>query len=178
MRVTADNESRGIRWSVLLAVGLLGVVAFLVMTQPWRSKTAAAADPGELAQVADPEPVAGQPANSPASPDEKWGIQVTGLHLAVGGRMLDLRYRVLDPNRAALWLKQQDETTCLVDPVSGKKVPLPDALRSGSLHRAASELAGGHTYFMYFPNPGQQFEKGSKVTLVMGNFRAENLTVE
>jgi hypothetical protein len=34
------------------------------------------------------------------------------------------------------------------------------------------------TYFALFANPGRQIEAGDKVTVVIGDFRAEDLIVE
>ena len=154
-----------------MLTALLGLLAFL-------SKPPSELEAPAAVLADDPKPAAPAPTTAESVLQETWGIQPIGLHLTVGGSLLDFRYRVVDPAKAALLLKQQQDTTFLLDPANGQKVSLSNASRSGSLHRAAGELLRGHSYFMHFPNPGRQFQAGSKLTLVMGSFKAENLTVQ
>jgi hypothetical protein len=89
--------------------------------------------------------------------------------------MLDLRYTVRDPGKAAELTKQERENAYLIDEASGRKLALANTSRSGSLH---NQFLAGHAYFLQFPNPGKEFQRGQKVTLVVGDFRAESLLIE
>ena len=109
-------------------------------------------------------------------PPLEWGIEVVGLYPAVGGRVLDLRYKILETAKAAL-LPNQPGQIYLIDEATGAAISLPNSPRTGSIPQNPQKLEAGRTYSMGFPNPGGRFKSGSKVTVVIGNFRAEHLTV-
>jgi hypothetical protein len=51
-------------------------------------------------------------------------------------------------------------------------------LKVGRLRQRSNEPKVGRHYFMLFANPGHYFKAGDQVTIEIGEFRAENLTVE
>jgi len=112
-----------------------------------------------------------------ASARQDWGIEVVGLYRAFHGRVLDLRYNILDVGRAAA-VPEESGHIYLIDQVSGRKTVLPNSPRTGSVPQNPQKLQAGRTYSMSFPNPGAQFQSGDKLTLVIGSFRAENLLVQ
>ena len=46
------------------------------------------------------------------------------------------------------------------------------------MRQNTAKLTKGRIYFVLFGNQGQRIKSGSKVTVVIGEFRAENLIVE
>lgn len=108
--------------------------------------------------------------------EEKWGVKVLSIRLSAGGFMLDFRYRVIDPKKAA-YLTDQNIKPYLVDEASGTKCYVPSYPKTGSL-RAKGNPEAGRTYFMLFANPRGAVKKGNKVTVVIGDLKIENLTVE
>ena len=54
---------------------------------------------------------------------------------------------------------------------------MPDPPKVGPL-RPRGEPVEGKSYFVLFGNPGKFIKAGSKVTVVIGDFRAPALTVE
>ena len=123
--------------------------------------------------------------NEPALPDkrlcleEQWGVEVSSVRLTAAGYMLDFRYTILDPEKAAPLVTRKNNPI-LIDQVSGAEliVPTPPkvgALRSNSRNGVPVE---GRSYFILFANPGGFVKPGNKVTVAIGDFRAENLTVE
>lgn len=119
------------------------------------------------------------PAAAPSAEnlEKKWGIQVTSLRMSAQGRMVDFRYKVLDPDKATT-LSDREAKPYLLDQASGKKLLVPKAPKIGPLRQTAQKPEAGKVYFALFSNPGQVVKGGSKVTVVLGDFRAENLTVE
>lgn len=120
------------------------------------------------------------PAKAPCcahSLESQWGIEVTSLRLSAQGRMVDFRYKVLDPAKAGT-LSDRESKPYLLDQASGKKLLVPKTPKVGPLRQTAQEPEAGKVYFALFANPGQVVKRGSKVTVVLGDFRAENLTVE
>jgi hypothetical protein len=109
--------------------------------------------------------------------EEKWGVQITGIRLSAADYMLDFRYRVADPNKAAPLLGRQVKPY-LIDEVSGAKLIVPAPPKVGSLRQKSREPLAGKIYFVIFSNPGKLVKRGGRVTVVIGDFKAENLIVE
>lgn len=108
---------------------------------------------------------------------EHWGIEVTSLHLSAKGRMVDLRYRVLDADKAAL-LGDRNVKPTLTDLATGAVLRVPSFPKTGSMRQTGAKLEAGRTYFMLFANTGLPVKSGSRVTLTVGAFKAENLVVQ
>ena len=107
---------------------------------------------------------------------ERWGVKVLQIRLSAEGYMLDLRYRVLDAGKAAP-LFSRELKPYLIDEATGAKFLVPEPPKVGAL-RTTRPPQPGKNYFIIFANPGKYVKKGSKVTVVIGDFRAENLIVE
>ena len=108
--------------------------------------------------------------------EERWGIEISGIRLTSGGFMLDFRYRVIDAKKAAP-LFVRAAKPYLIDQETGAKFMVPNPPKTGPL-RTSNEPQQGRVYWMFFANPGRYVKQGSKVTVVIGDFRAENLIVE
>jgi len=113
---------------------------------------------------------------SEESMEEKWGIQIVGIRLSAAGYMLDFRYHVLDPEKAAALFDRKTKPY-LIDQASGAKFMVPSPPKVGPL-RTSDPPQADRTYFILFANPGKYVKQGNEVTVVIGAFRAENLTVE
>ena len=48
----------------------------------------------------------------------------------------------------------------------------------GSMRQTTRQPEEGRVYFMFFQDAGQQVKSGDKVTVVIGEHRFENLTVQ
>lgn len=108
---------------------------------------------------------------------EKCGIQVASLRLTADGNIIDFRYRVVDPDKAAP-LADRKIKAYLLDQSSGMKFGVPSPPKVGALRQNTLKLTPGRIYFILFGNGGQIIKSGSKVSVIIGDFRAENLTVE
>ncbi len=138
------------------------------------SQGTAVSQGGGTSQVAGVSKTAAQPALTEA--EKEWGVQVMGIRMSAAGLMLDFRYKVLDPKRAAPLLDRQI-WPYLIDQASGTSVPIQTMPALGRLRQNTRKPEAGRVYFMMFNNPGI-LKAGSKVTVVVGGFRAEDLTVE
>lgn len=107
---------------------------------------------------------------------EKWGIEVTSLRMAVAGHMIDFRYRVLDSKKAATLFVRSNKPY-LIDQASGKVLAVPNLGKVGPL-RTSDVPQQGRIYWMFFGNGAGLVQPGSKVTVVIGDFRMENLVVQ
>jgi hypothetical protein len=125
-----------------------------------------------------------QPAAAPAvqppatgKPPQDWGIEIAGVYPSVGGRVLDVRYKVLDAAKAAL-LPNESGRIFLIDEANGAAIALPNSPKTGSIPQNPQKLEVGRSYSLGFPNPEGRFKSGSKVTVVIGSLRAEHLAVK
>jgi hypothetical protein len=107
--------------------------------------------------------------------EKKWGVQIVGIRQTAAGHMLDFRYRVVDSQKAAPLFVRQIQPY-LIDQASGKSLIVPNMAKVGPL-RSSNQPQQGRTYWMFFGNPGL-VKAGDKVSVVIGDFKVENLTVE
>jgi len=112
-----------------------------------------------------------------SSMKEKWGIEITSLRMSGNGHLIDFRYRVLDPVKAGT-LADRKYSPCMIDQATGTKLVVPNTPKLGPLRQSASRLEAGKIYFMLFANSGRMVKSGSKVTITIGDFKAENLSVQ
>jgi hypothetical protein len=108
--------------------------------------------------------------------EKKWGVKIINLRPTAAGYMLDLRLKVLDPAKAAHVLSRKSKAF-IIDQGTGKALPVP-VTKAGPLRQTTLKPEPGRHYFALFSNRGGLVKEGSKVTVVIGDFRAENITVE
>ncbi len=144
----------------------------------------AQAPPTTAAPLAATAPPAGSvpPATTaspaPARTPDSLGVEVTALRLSAGGFMVDLRYRVVDAERAK-GLLDRTVPAYLVDEASGAKFGVPNSAKLGKLRQATrSTIQTGRDYVILFGNPGRYLKPGAKVTLVAGDAQLAALTIE
>ena len=130
---------------------------------------------GSSALAAEPSNTAAQ--SGAETLEQKWGIQVTSLHLSANGYMVDFRYKVLNPEKAAT-LADPKAKPYVLDQATGAKLVVPRSPTVGPLRQSAENLTAGKVYFTLFSNHSKAVKAGSKVTVVIGDFRAENLVVQ
>ncbi len=108
--------------------------------------------------------------------EERWGVQILGIRCTAAGFMLDFRYRVTDAEKASP-LFDRATKPYLIDQDTGAKFLVPNPPKTGPL-RTSNKPQQDRVYWMFFGNLGRYVKPGSKVTVVIGDFKAENLTVE
>jgi hypothetical protein len=91
--------------------------------------------------------------------------------------MVDFRYRVLDPGKAAPLLDRKNVPQ-LIDQETGATLTVPHAPKVGSLRQNTLAPKAGRVAFALFGNPQRMVRPGSKVTVRIGDFEADNLTVQ
>jgi hypothetical protein len=105
-----------------------------------------------------------------------WGVDIVGVKRVSSGYMLRFDYRVVDPTRAAA-LTDRTLRPYLIDEATRTALAIPAMENIGELRQLAP-LEENRTYYMIFGNPGGLVRHGSRVTLVVGNLRAEGLVVD
>ena len=109
---------------------------------------------------------------------EKWGVEVIGMRLTSAGYMLDFRFRVLDADKALPLFEHRIKPYVVADK-SDIKLPVPMAPKVGAFRptNRGKNIKADKTYYMVFANPDSYVKSGEKVSVVIGDFRAVNLTV-
>jgi len=122
--------------------------------------------------AAAPERVAEAPpvALPEATIAERWGVEMVAVRLTAADRMIDVRYRVLDPAKAAPLFVRANKPL-LLDPASGAEIPVHSPTKTGPL-RPTNPPQAGRVYFTMFSNPQGRVKRGDPVTLKIGEFEA------
>ena len=105
-----------------------------------------------------------------------WGVDIVGVKLVSSGVMLRFSYRVVDSNKAKM-LNDKKATPLLIDQKTRARLVIPTMEKVGQL-RQSSTPENGREYWMLFSNKGNLVKPGSRVDVVIGNFRAEGLIVQ
>lgn len=111
------------------------------------------------------------------APYEAGGVRVVRISPAVGGQMLDLRYRITDAEQAGRILKKSTRIF-LVDQVSGQALPVPDMAQVGMLRSLPNKGEADRLFWIFFNNSEGVVKPGHKVTLVIGDVAIKDIVVE
>ena len=112
--------------------------------------------------------------------EERWGIEPLGVRLSAAGYMLDFRLKVLDPGKAAPLLVRKTKSHLIVEK-SGAVFQVASSPKIGALRatvRTEEMVKQDRIYGTLFANPGRYVKAGDRVTVVMGDMKAEHLVVE
>jgi hypothetical protein len=126
-------------------------------------------------KVVIPSPVDPEQAKKLA---EQWGVKLISLHLTSAGFMMDFRFRVLDADKA-LDLFDHRIKPYVVAERSNIKLPVPMAAKVGAMRptNRGKNIKADKNYYMIFANPDRHVKRGEKVTVIIGDFKVEHLTV-
>jgi hypothetical protein len=90
--------------------------------------------------------------------------------------MLDLRFQIIDPEKAKAVL-DKNKKAYLLDGKTGKTLPVP-VTKAGSMRQTTRKPEAGRIYFMLFSNPNRMVKEGGSVSLVIGDFRKDGIVVD
>jgi len=110
--------------------------------------------------------------------EQAWGIRAKSVRLAANGLMVDFRYRIIDSVKASALLQEKKLKPRLVDKASGTELTIPELEKVGGLRTSFKNIVKNKVYFMMFANPNMLIKRGSKVAVIIGDFRAEDLVVQ
>jgi hypothetical protein len=161
LRAVSDGKSAKRRLSVgLVFMGSIGLVAGC---------------------VAVPAPVAVAVTVQTEKPtvETTYGIKIEGLRLTAAGSMLDFRYRVLDPQKAAPFLNGKIQPS-LLDESRSARLGVPDTPTLGRIRQTSRNgvIHTDRSYFIMFGNPGKALQSGDKVSLLLGQVKITDLLVQ
>jgi hypothetical protein len=107
--------------------------------------------------------------------EKQWGVKIESIRVTAAGHLVDFRYRVLDSEKAMVMMKRGDKAY-IIDQASGLELPVP-VTKVGPIRGTGTTPKEGKVYSVMFKNGGI-VQSGSKVTVVIGDFKVEDLIVE
>jgi hypothetical protein len=168
-------DEPGPRRGVRLAGYLVGlaIVTGLVAIGVWLAMALTdGRDPVATNERAANVPLALQrPVVSPAGLVDRTGVRVVMVAITGGGGLLDLRYQVVDPDKAAA-VHDAETPPVIIDEDTGLVI---NSLLMGHAHTGG--FKAGVTYYLIFENPGNLIERGTTVSILLGDAQLEHIAV-
>jgi hypothetical protein len=166
-RVKDEFAPRGVRPGVLLMLLVWPLVAASVSCARLAGDETAQLDAKSGDAVGE---------KSAVDLEQQWGIAVASIRLTAQDHMIDYRYRVLDSEKATDLFKRQIKPY-LIHQKTDKVLAVPETAKLGPL-RNSNIPQDGRIYWMFFGNANNLVKAGDKVTVVIGEFRVEDLVVQ
>ena len=120
-----------------------------------------------------------------------WGMDVQRVSLTAGGGLIEVRYRVVDAEKAGVAmsgstghdhgpndLEKMRQAPILIDEDSGFGVVESELHMTGRLVKQRQNPDTAHTYFILFANTKGIVEEGDLVSLSLADLRMEHLKVQ
>ena len=101
------------------------------------------------------------------------GIDVNLVAVTAAGGLIEFRYQVVDPDKAARIVHDPALAPALVVEKTGETLVM-----NSPPHHHGAELRLGGTYFFLMANAHNAVHQGTKLTLVIGDLRVEHLTAQ
>jgi hypothetical protein len=105
-----------------------------------------------------------------------WGIEIVSTRLTAAGHMIDLRYRVVDPEKAGSFISRSAKIY-MIDQTTGERLSVPRT-RLGPLRQTSVKPLKDKIYFVFFANKDGVVREGSRVAVIVGDQKIENLVVQ
>ena len=160
-RLPGRVQIAGFLAGVLIAAGI-GVLALWLPQRSAAGPTASAAPPPQWQR----------PAVSASGLAERSGVRLIRVAVTGGGGLLDLRYQVVDPNKAAA-VHEARTPPAIIDERTGLVL---SRLLMGHAH--SGKLKPAVSYYLIFENTGNWVHHGSEVTVLLGDAQVEHIVVK
>jgi hypothetical protein len=144
---------------VLIAAGIGALALWL----PQRASGGSNVDPPAQWQ---------RPSVSAAGLAERSGVRLVRVAVTGGGGLLDLRYQVVDPNKAVA-VHEERTPPAIIDERTGLVL---NRLLMGHAHHGV--LKAAVSYYLIFENTGDWVRHGSEVTVLLGDAQVEHVVVK
>ncbi|WP_283744021.1 hypothetical protein [Sideroxydans sp. CL21] len=105
-----------------------------------------------------------------------WGVDSLRIKRVESGEIIRFSWRVLDADKAKE-LNDKKAEPALIDPQARVSLVVPSLEQVGQLRQSAPPEAG-KSYWMAFSNQGRLVKRGDRVSVLIGQFRADGLVVE
>jgi len=99
-------------------------------------------------------------------------VRLIRVAVTAGGGLLDLRYQVVDPNKATA-VHEARTPPAIIDEHTGLVL---NRLLMGHAHHG--QLKPAVSYYLIFENTGNWVHRGSEVTVLLGDAQVEHVVVK
>jgi hypothetical protein len=113
-----------------------------------------------------------RPVVSAAGLADRSGVRLVYVAVTGGGGLVELRYQVVDPDKAVV-IHDDTKPPVIVDDATGVVV---DQLLMGHSHTGS--FNAGQTYYLIFENPGNLVQRGSTVSVLLGNAQVDHVIIQ
>ena len=158
-RLPGHVRTAGFLAGVLIAAGIWALALWL----PQRSSAGPSVDPPPLWQ---------RPSVSASGLAERSGVRLIRVAVTGGGGLLDLRYQVVDPDKAVA-VHEGQTPPAIIDERTGLVL---NRLLMGHAHHG--QLKPAVSYYLIFENTGNWVRRGSEVTVLLGDAQLEHVVVK
>lgn len=105
-----------------------------------------------------------------------WGIDSLSVKAVESGDIIRFAYRVLNADKAGV-LNDKKLEPALLAPRAQVQLVIPSMEKIGKLRQSSTPVEG-KAYWMAFSNKGRLVRRGDRVSVVIGQFRADGLIVD
>ena len=161
-RLPVSVRIAGFLAGVLIAAGIWTLALWLQHSSAGPSAAPSAAPP----------PAWQRPARPDADTAGRSGVRLIRVAVTAGGGLLDLRYQVVDPNKATA-VHEARTPPAIIDEHTGLVL---NRLLMGHAHHG--QLKPAVSYYLIFENTGNWVHRGSEVTVLLGDAQVEHVVVK
>jgi hypothetical protein len=160
MENSAETKTkRGLMMPLLIGAVIISVLAFFGV-RAWRL----AQEEARQAQIEEDQALA------QARIEDEWGIRVTQVAATADGGLVDLRYRITDPDKAIYLYDEVQNIPRLVTEDGGVEIGLTTLPHQ-------HDLEFGQSYFIIFRNIAGAVKPGGRVTVYVGDIGLKHFEV-
>jgi len=152
-RLDGKTISLLVMWALLAALAI-----WMAVSQDWLKISGQA--------ISGPDDVAA------AAFTEATGVRLLRVAITSGGGMIDVRYQVVDGDKAVV-VHEADDSIKIIDERSGSTFSTP-----WHDHSHSAELHPGVTYFELLMNGAGGLKRGRLVTVMIGDWKLEHVPVQ
>jgi len=167
------RRRRSPRWVPVLGV-VSGVVSALVViaVAAWLVSAVVRPDAPTPSPSAVVPLQSDRPIVSEAGLVSRSGVRIVHVAVTGDGGLLDLRFQVIDPEKAAAVVHDLAAPPAIVDETTG--VVAKDLFMG---HSHSGPLKEAVTYYLIFENPGNLVQRGGLVTVLLGDAQLQHVMV-
>jgi hypothetical protein len=147
-----------VKWVLIALAGVIVLAALLIVFRP---QPVPAGSTNEV-----------NPAQASAV-QATWGIRILQVALTGNGGLVDLRYQVIDPDKA-IGVHDPENLPVLIDEATGRVI---DRAALHGAHNLTRSYRSGGTYFLLYQNTAGVLKQGSRVTVQIGEVKLEHVVV-
>jgi hypothetical protein len=111
--------------------------------------------------------------------EERTGLRIVRVAVTAGGGMIDLRYQVIDPEKARAFCTIRNGAISLKEPPMILLEGTGEILKTPWMsHSHVKTLRAGVVYYVLLLNIGGKVQRGQRVTVIIGGVPAEHVLVQ